>query len=260
MYGREYVAPQNNATFSPSSFDRSFSLYGVEYPAPILSAVFNPADFSTASTSSVISTSFIDANYLRYPVAQGPETLLNTIVNGTLGVLSTLSVTGITTLLNNLGVTGTISATGDVLGSTLSCGGQMTSGSVSTGTISSGNILASQIGGGTQVINTNPYNVAITGTFNLFVINAISAIFLPNPTDNVQLRFVNASGTDTNIFLPQGAYGYKIATNGGFGDVTPPSPTGYANFAIQNNTIMDFFACNRTGAGLIWYGMIWIHN
>lgn len=263
MYGREYVSPQNNATFNPASFNRNGSEVGVEYPAPIVSATFNPVDFESFSSSTVIDTDYLDANYLRFPTAQGAETLLNTIVDGTLGVistlgvtgattlLSTLNVTGITTLLSNLGVTGTISATGDVSGSTLSCGGQMTSGSISTG-----NILATQIGGGSQVITTNPYNVVITGTFNLFVINAITAIFLPNPIDNVHLRFVNASGSDRIIALPVGTSGYKITTNGGSGDVVPVTPTSYATYDIQNNTIMDFFGCNRTGT-VIWYGMIW---
>ena len=76
-------------------------------PDPLV-PIFNPLYWETAADGAAITTAYLNANYLKFPFAQGTENMQNT------NVVGTLAVSGITTLNDPVQINDTLTSTSTV--------------------------------------------------------------------------------------------------------------------------------------------------
>jgi hypothetical protein len=126
-------------------------------------SVFNPADWG-AGSSSGLDIAYLDANYLRYPVAQGTETFVDANVVGTL-TATDINATDLTA--TTAGVSGTLTSDNNILfsgtGTTLTSGINYKTETVSLGNFNVTNAhLLSQL----RFVSGANFNVNLQSTIN----------------------------------------------------------------------------------------------
>jgi hypothetical protein len=185
------------------------------YPQPNWTeslTTFNTANYEQSITTSSISTAYLNANFLKYPIAQGDETFINTSNTGNsaiAGTLSTNTIQGTTTSSN-------ISLFPLLTTQTIELGSAMTTGTIKIGTSTNSNHLGLLDFTGNTMNHTTP----TTGTVHLCYNQTTGALGIAN----------NASRTGA-VNICTGASALSLITIGS------TNTTTNLNGTVKNNSI-----------------------
>lgn len=260
-----YPPPQNNLPqYNSNKFQGSIaSLYGVEYyPPNNLLPIFNDSEFSNSTVTSTISTTYLDANYLKYPTAQGTQNMLNTNVTGT------LAVTGAATVSTTLGVTGNSTlntVTMDSFNSTSTTnlanitGPFNVTGSSTLNTTRITQLNALGVGSSytpvtsTGTSNYQPTFSSLTDGDTLTVSgiggNIVTTFTLPTPTSNKRFHvFINNRSSTNDLTFVYSANFYVVYANGSLSN--PSTSLAINNYSLC--LVMSYYTPVATNGDPIW--------
>ena len=215
------------------------------YPPPNWVAeltTFNSSNYEQSLTTSGVSTAFLDANYVKFPVAQGEVTFTNTSNTGNMtvqGNLLTNTITGTTT-------TSTISLFPSITTSNISLGAALTTGStLKIGSSTNSNHL------GLVDFSSNTINNTVPSTGDLYICNnqtsgtltlggsasRTGAINIGNGASNTSTISIGAASSTINLS------GTSVNVNSI--SLIPASASTAVNYTFVDNVAQNFFV-NQT--------------
>jgi len=204
-----------------------------------LNPIFNIVDWiQPPNIEGAIDIAYLDANYLKYPVAQGSETLQTINVNGLAQFLNAVTISQTLTISNNLTLNNAVGA---------------------KRTITASNYVAKDINNGATTNNTTFYqngtacyidNNAINGTISFAVDNtsSVQQIPLQVTATSVQTNKNIVMGSGTNITFPDATIQTTAFTSALASKVlTYTFTTNTTNFLIPANVYKIDIKCIGRG-------------
>jgi len=201
-------------------------------------STFNSSNYEQSVETSSLSTTFLDANYVKYPVAQGEVSFTNTSNTGNMtiqGNLLTNTITGTTT-------TSTISLFPSITTSIISLGGSLTTGStLKIGSSTNSNHLGLIDFTGNTINNTVP----TTGSIYICNNQTSGGLFIGGGTTRSgTINIGNGVGNTASINVGTGSSiitlsGSTITANSV--SLIPSSLTSALDAALSNNLPQNYF-------------------
>jgi hypothetical protein len=217
------------------------------YPLPNWTeelTTFNSSNYGQSITTSGVSTAFLDANYVKFPVAQGEVTFTNTSNTGNMtvqGNLLTNTITGTTT-------TSTISLFPSITTTDISLGAGLTTGStLKIGSSTNSNHLGLIDFTGNTINNTVP----TTGSLSICNNQTSGTLSIGGGASRTAaINIGNGSGATSTITI--GASGSTVNLNGtsvlvNSISLIPQSLSSALSQAILDNVSQNYFV-NSTNA------------
>jgi hypothetical protein len=208
-------------------------------------STFNSSNYGQSVETSGVSTAFLDANYVKFPVAQGEVTFTNTSNTGNMtvqGNLLTNTITGTTT-------TSTISLFPSITTTDISLGAGLTTGStLKIGSSTNSNHLGLVDFTGNTINNTVP----ATGSLSICNTQTSGTLSIGSGASRTgAINIGNGSGATSTITV--GASGSTVNLNGSTVSVNsisliPSSATSSSNLALADNLPQNYFV-NMVNAG-----------
>lgn len=218
------------------------------YPPPNWTeelSTFNTTNYGQTVETSSVSTAFLDANYVKFPIAQGEVTFTNTSNTGNLtvqGNLLTNTITGTTT-------TSTISLFPSITTSTISLGAGLTTGStLKIGSSTNSNHL------GLVDFTGNTINNTVPATGSLYICNNQTSGELFIGGGASRSGSINiGNGASASSIITIGTSNSTINLNGSAVSVNsisliPSSTTTSLAYSTPDNAPQNFLI-NSTNAG-----------
>jgi len=210
------------------------------YPPPNWTeelSTFNSSNYGQSIETSGVSTAFLDANYVKFPIAQGEITFTNTSNTGNMtvqGNLLTNTITGTTT-------TSTISLFPSITTTDISLGASLTTGStLKIGSATNSNHL------GLVDFTGNTINNTVPATGGLYICNnqTSGGLFIGGGTSRSgSINIGNGSGSTSTIVI--GTSGATVNLNGAVSansiPLTPSSATSSSNLTLADNLAQNYF-------------------
>jgi len=217
------------------------------YPPPNWTetlTTFNSSNYGQTVETSSVSTAFLDANYVKFPVAQGEITFTNTSNTGNMtvqGNLLTNTITGTTT-------TSTISLFPSITTSNINLGAGLTTGStLKIGSSTNSNHL------GLVDFTSNTINNTVASTGDLYICNnQISGVLTLGGSASRTGAINIGTGASSTSTISIGASASTINLNGSSVNVNsvsliPASASTALTYTFSDNVAQNFFVnCTNT--------------
>jgi len=201
-------------------------------------STFNSSNYGQTTTTSATSTAFLDANYVKFPVAQGEVTFTNTSNTGNMtvqGNLLTNTITGTTT-------TSTISLFPSITTTNISLGAALTTGStLKIGSTTNSNHL------GLVDFTGNTINNTVPETGDLYICNnQISGLLTIGGSSSRTAAINIGNGASSTATISIGASASTINLSGTSVNVNsisliPASASTSTSYVFADNVAQNFF-------------------